>query len=524
MKITQHTTTQYFSTLCLVALLLLGACTGKSTDQSQRIKMRLPSEPPTLDWTLATDNISKEVILNIQAGLVGHDSKTKVEPALAEKWDVSSDLTEYTFHLRKDAVWSDGVPLEASHFVDSWERVLNPTTGSEYAYFLFDVLNAESYQKGDISDFSQVGIQAKDKHTVVVKLKGPVSYWLHIPTFWITFPIRKDVIAKHGDKWTRPENMVSIGAWKLKEHKRDSRILLVKNDKFYEKNPGLIPELEFRIVKDDSVAVSLFDTGDLDIVRNLPPSQLKALSTRPEFKQSPYLRMTYFGFNINDKHVSDPRIRRALVMAIDRNELVQLLAPSVSAAKSWIPLDLDGSDKNVGIDTNIAEAKKLWDSIENKPDVIPLWFDQNEKYKLVAENLQAQWKRNLGLNTELSSQEWKVYLKQLDTEAPAIWRLGWGADYPDPDTFMGMFKCRSGNNETGFCSDEFDNLVTKASQIAEMSERTKLYTRAQEIFLEEEIAMIPLFQEQSLHLVSQRVDGFNVDLIGDFLFKRLRLK
>ena len=500
------------------------ACTGGNKSDSNSIRMRLPTEPPTLDWALATDNISKEVIGNIQVGLVGHNEATDVEPMLAERWDISKDLTEYTFHLRQDAKWTDGVALTAQHFVDAWERVLNPTTGSEYAYFLFDVLNAEDYQTGKVSDFSEVGVTAINDKTLKVKLKGPVSYWLHIPTFWITFPIRKDIIAKHGDRWTKPDNIVSLGPYKLKEHRRDSKITIVKNDTYFDQNSGLIPQVEFRVVKDDSVAVSLFDTGDLDIVRNLPPSQLKSLAQRPEFKATPYLRMTYFGFNVKDKHVNDPRIRRALIMAIDREEIVKLLHPLATASKSWVPVGLKGSNKDVGIDTNIEEAKKLWASIDNKPDTLPLWFDQNETYKLVAENLQAQWKKNLGLNVVLSNQEWKVYLKKLTTEAPAVWRLGWGADYPDPDTFMGMFKCNSGNNQTGFCSKEFDDLVTRASQTMDMAERTKMYTRAQEIFLEEEVAMIPLFQEQSLHLVSQRVEGFKVDLIGDFLFKRLRLK
>ncbi len=511
--------------ILLLSFTLLSACTGGADKNlANRIRMRLPTEPPTLDWNLITDNVSKEVIGNMQVGLLGHDQETKVEPALAESWTTSEDLTVHTFTLRKDAIWSDGVPLEAQHFVDGWERALNPATGSEYAYFLFDVKNAEDYQNGKVTDFSEVGVQAVDKHTLKVTLKGPVSYWLHIPTFWTTFPIRKDVVSKHGDKWTDPENIVTLGPYNLKERKRDSKIVLVKNDRFYGAASVSIPEIEFRIVKDDSVAVSLFDTGDLDIVRTLPPTQLRSLASRPEFKQSPYLRLTYFGFNINDPAVKDPKVREALVKAIDREELVKLLHPMVQSTKSWIPLDLDGSNKDVGISTDIEGAKKIWAEIKNPPKKIALWFDQNETYKLVAENLQAQWKRNLGVEIELSSQEWKVYLKQIASKAPAVWRLGWGADYPDPDTFMGMFKCNSGNNHTGFCSKRFDELVTKASQIADMGERTKLYTEAQQIFLEKDIAMIPLFQEQSLHLVSQRVEGFKVDLIGDFLFKRLRLK
>lgn len=512
-------------TLSLFALFLLTftACTGKK-DVSNRIRMRLPTEPPSLDWSLATDNVSKEVIANIQSGLLTHDDDTKAIPDLAESFTVSRDGKTYTFKIRANAKWSDGKDLTAQHFVDSWERVLNPKTASEYAYFLFDMIGAEDYQSGKISDFSKVGVKALDDKNLVVSLKGPATYWVHIPTFWITYPIRKDIIEKYGDRWTDPQNIVTAGPYILKEWQRDSKIVLGLNPHYYESTSDMIPEIEFRVVKDDSVAVSLFDTGDLDIVRNLPPTQLRVLAKRPEFKATEYLRLTYFGFNIKDPAVADPKVRKALALALDKTEIEKLLFPMAKPTNAWIPLGLAGSDPEAGIESDPEAAKKLWAEVKNPPKMIELWFDQNETYKLVAENLQNQWKRVLGVEVQLSSQEWKVYLKQLSTKAPALWRLGWGADYPDPDTFMALFKCKSGNNNTGFCSAKYDENVSKATQIADGPERNKLYSDAQKIFLEEDVAILPLFQEQSLHLVSQRVNGFKVNLIGDFFFSRLKLK
>lgn len=513
-----------FTTFSILAItLLFAACTGKK-DVSDRIRMRLPTEPPSLDWNLATDNVSKEVIFNIQSGLLTHDDQTNILPDMASKYEVSADGKTYTFQIRPDAKWSDGVSLSSQHFVDSWERVLNPKTASEYAYFLFDLAGAEDYQSGKITDFSKVGVQAPNPQTLIVTLKGPATYWAHIPTFWITFPIRKDLIEKHGEKWTEAQNMVSTGPYILKEWERDSRILLTVNPHHSKSESKIISEVEFRIVKDDSVAISLFETGDLDIVRNLPPTQLRHLAKMPEFKANDYLRLTYFGFNTKDPSVSRPEVRRALAMSIDKTEIEKLLFPLAKANQSWIPTSLGGSDPNVGIKFDPEAAKKLWSEIKDPPKTIELWFDQNETYKLVSENLQNQWKRVLNIDVKLSSQEWKVYLKQLSNQPPAIWRLGWGADYPDPETFMGLFKCASGNNHTGFCNSTYDSNVVKASQIFDNSERAKLYTEAQKIFLEQEVGIIPLFQEQSLFMVSQRVTGFKVNLIGDFYFRKLGLK
>ena len=503
--------------------LAFSGCTGKKLVEN-RIRMRLPTEPPTLDWHLATDNVSKEIIFNIQQGLLKHDENTTPVPALAESFEVSKDGTTYTFKIRADAKWTDGREVLAQDFVDAWERVLNPKTASEYAYFLFDLKNAQEYQAGKITDFAQVGAKATEAKTLVVNLKGPTAYWLHIPTFWISFPIRKDVVEKHGERWTEPANIVSSGAYKLKEWKRDSKIVLELNPQHYDKTEGRIQEVEFRVVKDDSVAVSLFETGDLDIVRNLPPSQLRMLAKLPEFRQSPYLRLTYFGFNIKDPAVADVKVRRALALAIDRSEIEKLLTPMAKASAVWIPVDLAGSDPDRGVKGDEKSAKILWSEIKNPPKELEIYFDQNETYKLVAENLQNQWSRKLGISVKLSSQEWKVYLKQLSTKAPAVYRMGWGADYPDPATFMDLFTCSSGNNFTGFCSPIYDKNIQAAGISGDMAQRQKLYSEAQKIFLEDEVAIIPLFQEQSMHLVSQRVSNFKVDLIGDFFFERLRLK
>lgn len=512
-------------TLAFVSILSLTACTKKGAGPAE-IRFRLPGDPPSIDWTMANDNVSKEIIVNFMEGLVDQNAESKIQPAIAEKWEVTDSGKTYTFTLHKDIKWTDGKTLTASHFVDSWERLLNPRTASEYAYFLFDIAGAEDYQTGKSKDFAQVGVKALNDYTLQVKLRAPVAFWINIPSFWVTFPIRKDIVEKFGDKWTDPSHIVTLGAYRLTSYEHDSKIVMDRNPDYYRKDVvnQMAPRLVYRVVKDDSTAISLFNNHDLDIIRDLPPIQIPTLSVRPEFVASPYLRGFYIGFNIKDPQVADVKLRTALAQAIDRSELKKILGALVTPAKTWNQPTLLGYDANNGIDFNPEQAKKAWAELKSKPAQLELWYDQKELNRLVAENLQAQWKRNLGLQVNLQNQEWKVYLKTLHSNSPAMYRMGWGADYPDPDTFMALFTCNSGNNMGNFCNKEYDALVKKAGASADSAERAKLYGLAEKILLEKDVAIVPLFNQTNMHMVSSRIEGFKVNPMGDFVMRTLRLK
>lgn len=511
-----------FAIACLT--LSLGSSCSKPETDTNILRSRLPGDPPTLDWNLAMDNVSREVINALQDGLLEQSEEAKVQPALAESWSVDKTGTVYEFIIRENAKWSDGQPVLAQHFVDSWERLLNPTTASEYAYFLFDVKGAEAYQSGQTKDFSTVGVKAVSDRKLVVELRHAASYWINIPTFWVTNPIRKDLIAKHGDKWTMPGNLVTSGAYSLKEWQRESRILLEKNPGYYDADvvANAPAKIEFRTVKEGSTAVTLFKGKQLDIVRDLPPVQLPTLSKMPEFQNNHHLRGYYIAFNTKDPLVSDVNVRKSIAMSINREELSKLLTFAIKPTKSWIPEGMLGYTENVGIDYNPEAAKKLWNSIKNKPQKIEIWFNSGEQNKIVAENVQSQVKTVLGLDLEIQIQEWKTYLKTLSSATPAMWRLGWGADYPDPHNFMDLFMCNSGNNFTKFCDSKYDKSIVEASGSSDPNKRVEIYTRLQKQLLEQEVAFIPLYNERILHLVSQRVKGFKVNAMGDFSFKRIR--
>lgn len=504
--------------------LFVGACTA-AKQQNDLVRMRLATDPPTIDWALAVDATSLEIITPVQEGLLSQDTQSKVEPALADKWTIDASGKVYEFHIRDNAKWSDGQPVLAQHFVDAWERLLNPSTASEYAYFLFDVQGAEAYQSGKSKDFSTVGVKAIGEKQLQVTLKNAVSYWINIPTFWVTYPIRKDLIAKYGEKWTAPGNLVSTGPYVLKEWQRESRVLLEKNPNFYDaevlaKSPN---KIEFRTVKEGSTAITLFKANQLDIVRDLPPVQIPTLTKMAEYHSVPQVRGYYVGFNTLDPKVKDVNVRKAIALAINEKELGKVLNDTIRPSKSWIPEGILGFDDSLGLQYDPKKAVETWNLVKNKPESIEIWFNSGEQNKVIAENLQSQVKKVLGLELVIQLQEWKTYLKTLSTATPTFWRLGWTADYPDPNTFMDLFTCKSGNNFTKFCNASYDTAVYEAAKLTDNNKRVEIYTRLQKQLLEQEVLFIPLFNEKVPYLVSQRVKGLVMNPMGMFSFKRIRL-
>lgn len=502
------------------ALALPGYCA------KQEFNMRIHSEPPTLDWSLATDNVSIAILHNVMEGLAGFDKKLQPVPALAAKWNVSKDGLTYTYTLKDGLQWSDGAPVTAQHFWDSWERALNPKTASEYAYFLFDVEGAKDYNDGKLKDPSKLGIKAVDAKTFQVKLNKKASYFPTIPTFTVTYPIRKDLIEKHGKKWTEAGNLVTVGPFTLKEWKHDSRLTMEANDKYYGGRPKL-DVVNAYIVNEDTTAINMFESGKLHYVARLPSIEIERLKGSPAYRNSPFLRGYYYGFNISKKPFDDVRVRKAFAHAIDRSQITSLLKGGQIPTTSWVPKGMPGYEPKVGLDFDVAKAKKLL-AEAGYPDgkgfpAVTFMFDTRDDNKLIAERLQAMWKKNLNVDLKAQNEEWKVYLKRLDTDAPGLWRLGWGADYPDPDNFLNLFTSSSGNNKTQWKSAEYDKLIEQAASESSMPKRLALYKKAQVLLTETDTVMIPLFIDALNVLVSPSVKGFEMNAMDLLHLKQVQM-
>lgn len=477
---------------------------------ASELNIRINSEPPTLDWNLATDIVSGNLIDNMMEGLAGYDADMKPKPALAESWSVSKDGKTYTYKLRKGVVWSDGVPLKAQHFVDSWLRLINPKTAAEYAYFLFDIKNAKEFNEGKITDPSLVGVLAKDDNTLVVTLKQAASYFPTIPANMVTYPIRKELVEKHGSEWTKPENIKTLGPYLLSEWKHDSRITLTTNPKFYGRKPK-IEKINGMIVLEDTTAVTLFETGKVQFVNRVPPLDVPRLRKNPAFQNLPSYEVVGFQFNVSKKPFDNPKVRQAFSLAIDREEIAKLLKGGQTATTNWIPQGLPGYDPKVGLHFQLEKARKLLAEAgypEGKGfPAVTLLFSNGDARQILSERMQEMWKKNLGVRVSLQTEDWKVYLKHILVDAPQIFVARWVADYPDPDNFMNLYTSFCGNNNSTWKNKEYDDLIAQGAAERRPAKRLEIYRKAQSLLLEKEAVVMPIYGETMKVLVSPKVSG-----------------
>jgi len=513
--------------LCSLALAgwLAGCGSSSSSTPSGEIRVNLETgEPPTLDWNRATDTASIAVIDQLMRGLVRLDARQQPAPMLAERWESLDGGRVWRFHLRRDVRWSDGVPLSAQHFADSWLRLLAPETGAVYAYFLFPIRGARAYNAGETRDPADVGVRALDAHTLEVELEAPRAFFPALVNFAVTYPIRLDRIARHGERWTDPGNLVSLGPYVLREWRHDYRITLEANPR-WALAPGAPRRVVFYMVADPATQLVLLEQGQLDLVR-LPPLEIRRYLGTPAHRGGLQLRGYYFGFNTRRPPFDDARVRRAFAMALDRRALVAVLREGSRPWSSWIPVGMFGANDAIGLHFDPAAARALLSEAGVDParlGPITVGFNSHPRHRLVAQKVQAMWREHLGVDIRLEPREWKVYLKQLETDPPAIFRLGWGADYSDPHNFMELFTSQSENNHTGWRHARYDAGVEQAASEPDPARRQELYDELQRILCEQELPIAPLFVEAMNWAASPRLAGFDVTPLDQYFFDEVRV-
>lgn len=512
---------RWLSLLALGLCLSLGSACSSPRDPNTLI-VNIGTEPPSLDPAHSTDHVSFNVIANLLSGLVEYDEQYRPTPGLAESWEVLDDGHRYVFHLRPGLVWSDGRPLTARDFEYSWKRMVDPDTASDYAYLLYDVENAREINQRTLKDPDRLGVKALDDVTFEVRLKNPIAYFLSICAFEITYPVRRDLV-ESGTPWTEAGKFISSGAYLLKEWKHDSYIILEANPHFF-KGEVATKRVRMIMVNDPTAGLALFDRGMLDIIDNysLAGIDVKEMSKHPNYRRVEQLRGYYYGFNTTKAPVNDVRVRQAIGYALDRRAFDKVLLSGEQGATSWVPPGLFGHNPDAGLRFDPDRARALlaeagYPGGKGFPK-IEIHFNQADIHLLVAQIVQSLLKRELNIDVELRTVEWKVYLNELKEDPPQMYRMGWGADYPDPDNFMNLFTAASGNNFTRWSSPDYDALVSKASTNPDPVSRLEEYNRLQKMLLVDTAAIIPLFFTAENTVYAPGVKGFRFD--G---FARLRL-
>lgn len=483
--------------------------------------VRISAPVPNIDWTTTLDLASARVILNLMEGLTAFDGNGILRPALATKWTASKDQKKFTFQIRKGVLWSDGVPLTAQHFVDNFVRMLDPKVAAIAAQKWWVIKNGREFNRGQITDPKLLGVRATDDHTLVFDLAEPASFLPSVLAHTVGLPVRKDKIAAFGDKWTRPENLVVVGPYKLAEWK-DEKLTLVANERYYGAKPTT-KTFTFRVVQDDSTALDLFKHGSLDVLYSPPRLDWPQLRATKQMSVLPHIRVLVMGTNVTKPPMDNVKVRQALSLATDRETLAKLLngqdKPSGDRSvfeplPGWIPKGVPGYNPSIGLKYNPELAKQRlaeagYPGGKGLPP-IQLGTDSRDEHKLIAERLQAEWKRILGVNVEIDVRDGMTHLGRVRADPPHVFRYGIGAVYLDPELFASMFIADGSVNYPRWKNAKYDALVAKAAGAATDRARFALYDQSQRILLEDEAVLIGITQELLPVMISPRIAGFTV--------------
>lgn len=515
--------------LAFLLVVFAAGCTGSD----RPLQFNLGIEAVQIDWNRAIDATSVVLLDNVMEGLTSYQDSLqgyrpdllRPLPALAASWSVSEGGTLYRFHLRPGVTWTDGVPLHAQAFVDSWRRLLDPETRSANAYHLFDIENARAFNEGRLKDFSKVGVRAIDAQTLEVKLRRQAPYFLHVVASASTYPVRKDLIERYGDAWTTPENLVTLGPYRITEWVQGDRVVLHAFPNHYAGLPP-IKEVVCRLLAEPLTAYALYENGQLDILpRDLPPSFAKRLLSHPDYRTGPRLSVSYLLFNTKRAPFDTAARRRAFIQAMNREALANYFEGTQVPTRSWIPPGLLGYTEGVGI---AADGRKA--ELPKRP-VVELRYSGNDTWNLVFQNVQRSMEENLGIKprlTKLEGSEYGDYLALLslphrgrEDALPHLMLLGWVADYPDPHSFMNVFTSTSESNYAGWSNSQYDGLVERAVATEDESVRAGLYTEAQRILLEEEAVLMPLFYTSHQALVRSGLSGVQLNVLDKWYFRNM---
>lgn len=490
------------------ALLLVLACAGCGTSESpSELVILNGAEPESLDPAIVTGQPDLRVTGALFEGLMRNDPRTGAPiPGLAERWDLSRDGRIYTFHLRSNAVWSTGEPITADDVVYSWRRVLAPATASDYAGQLFYIKNAQEFNRGSIPNPAELGVQAIDRRTVRVELNGPTAFFLDLCAIPTMAVVPRQIIDKQGDRWLMARPLPVSGAYELVAWRINDKIRLQKNLLYWDAANTQNERVDVLPIGSASTALNLYESGVADIVwdKELVPSELlDALLKRPDFHTFDYLGTYFIRFNVTRQPLDDPRVRRALALAIDKQRIVDRITRAGEKTASHLTPNLIPHyhpPEGLGYDPETARRLLAEAGYPGGKGFRPVHYLFNaaaggaaKTHEKIAIELQQMWKQELGIQMELRQAEWKVVLASQSRLDYDLCRSSWVGDYNDPNTFLDLFMSQSGNNRTGWKSARYDQLMLQANAQTDPSAREQLLQTAETLLVREALPIAPLF-------------------------------
>jgi oligopeptide transport system substrate-binding protein len=467
------------------------------------------------------------ILSDLFEGLMTSDAKGNTIPGAATSYTVSPDGKTYVFKLREGAVWSDGSPVTAEDFVVSWRRLVTPETGSEYASMSYPILNAEDIVAGKKKP-EELAVKAIDAGTLEVTLKGTTPYFLEMLTHMSLFPLHREALAKHGNEFSKPGNMISNGAFTLAENKPNDRIRVLKNPKYFDAANVKLDAVNFIPLEDRGAAVKRFEAGEVDSLNDFPTEQLKELKAKfgEQLNITPQLGTYYYVFKHKNKPWSDAAFRNAVSQVIDREYLAEKVwGNAMIPAYSFVPPGIDGYTPSMAefAKTNQLDredaARKVFEAAGVSPKTplkVELRYNTSENHKNTAVAVQDMLKP-FGFEITLVNADGSAHYSHLEQKgAFDLARAGWVADYKDPVTFLNLAATGDGNNYGEYSNPEYDKLLSAASVESDPKKRMDLLAQAEAIMVKDQ-GIMGLLYYGNHNMVSSKLKGFEENVMDKHL-------
>jgi oligopeptide transport system substrate-binding protein len=522
----------------VTALFLAGAC-GQQAEQVDAV-MKATSrpasistlhrgnggEPDTMDPHKGEGTSGANIRRDLFEGLVSTSPDGSLEPGAAESWEISADRMTYTFRLRPDGRWSNGDPVTAEDFVYGLRRSVDPATLSKYSQVLAPILNAEQVIQGELPP-AALGVEALDELTLVIRLKGPTPYFLELLTHSTTYPVHRASVERYGDRFARPGNLVSNGAYVLDEWVVQSHIRLVKNPYYYGADGVRIETVYYYSIENPSVELKRYRAGELDWTDSVPHQQLDWIreNMADELRIAPYFGSYYYGFNVIRPPFKDqPGLRRALSMVVDRDIITaKVTGAGELPAYTYVP-PVAGYEPPAPEwaswpwEERLEEARRLYREAgysEDNPLEVELRYNTNDNHRRLALAVAAMWKQALGVRCRLLNEEFKVFLDTRTSKAVTeVFRAAWIGDYQDPFSFLEIMHSTHGQNDTGYSNPAYDALIEDSMVEPDPVKRMQMLKQAETILLDDQ-PVLPLFFYVQRRMVKPWVRGWD-DSVLDY--------
>jgi oligopeptide transport system substrate-binding protein len=532
----------YISLLTSVLCLLAPACARRETLaeaglRTQTLLIGNLAEPRDLDPHLVAAYTDMNILTTLFEGLTVLDEKSsQALPGVAGHWEVSADGLVYIFHLRPDARWSNGDPVTSLDFAYAFRRILTPALGAEYAYMLWPIKNAGAFNSGKLTDFSAVGLATPDDATLRLTLERPTPYLPALAAHPTWFPVHRASIEKfgridqRGTAWTRPGNLVGNGPFTLAGWTPNARVSVTKNPLYWDAAGTRLNRIEFFPIESADVEERNFRAGQMHLTYDVPPSKIPGYRQQApgQLRLDPLLNTIYLNFNVTKPPLDNPRVRRALSLALDREAISRsVFNGAYLAAHSFTPPDCGGYLPPARAVDDFSEARRLlaeagYPGGRGLP-VLPLQVLNDNKQPKVAEAIQAMWQRELGVRLTIEPYEQKIWLQNQQSMAHTIGLMGWVGDFADPVTFLGIFVTNGGNNWTGWSNADYDHLINAAANTADPRIRFGLFQQA-ELLLLTDAPLAPVVFGARTYLIHPAVKNWDPAPLGLHLYKKVYLQ